>query len=327
MGRRADSGVTGILVIDKPAGMSSHAVVARVRKWYQTSKVGHAGTLDPMATGVLVLGLGKGTKLLTYLVGADKTYTAVIRLGASTPTDDADSQPDTFAPPGALEALTAGAGSVAEAAATLTGTIEQVPSAVSAIKVDGKRAYDLVRAGHNVDLKARTVTVSRFEVGQPVAVHGEHPYLDVPVTVDCSSGTYIRALARDLGQHLGVYGHLTQLRRQRVGPFAVSDAVDLPEDLTGTPTVPVRGLATVASAIMPTWELTAGQARDLAQGKFVDSSQCAQAGGVCAAVFQGMLVAVCEPRASGKAASGAQLKVATGFATPTDIRNLEYNHL
>lgn len=316
-------GPTGILVVDKPGGMSSHAVVSRVRKWFGTSKVGHAGTLDPMATGVLVLGLGKGTKLLTYLVGADKRYSATIRLGASTPTDDADSAPDRFAPANAVRGLDQA--SIARGVERLTGQIEQVPSAVSAIKVDGKRAYDLVRAGQDVQLKARQVTVSRFDVSVPELVACEYEgspaceCVDLEASVDCSSGTYIRALARDLGNSLGVYGHLTRLRRERVGPFALDQAVDVPsyEALgEGVAPVPLVSLAEVASAVLPPVELSREQAIDVAHGKFIDA-RAGSGGQLCAALYQGTLVGILEPRAGGRA-----LKVATGFAQPSDFHNL-----
>ena len=314
---------TGILVVDKPCGMSSHAVVSRVRKWFGTSKVGHAGTLDPMATGVLVLGLGKGTKLLTYLVGADKTYSTTIRLGVGTPTDDADSTPDRFASADAVRSLDQA--SIERGVERLTGRIEQVPSAVSAIKVDGKRAYDLVRAGEDVQLKARAVTVSRFEVSPPRVVSCEYDAslvcecVDLEASVDCSSGTYIRALARDLGDSLGVYGHLTRLRRDRVGPFTLDRAVELPsyEALgKGVAPVPLISLAEVASAVLPTVELSREQAVDVAHGKFIDAP-AGSGGGVCAGVYNGTLVAVLESRAGGRA-----LKVSTGFAQPAELNNL-----
>lgn len=316
------SAPTGILIVDKPSGMSSHAVVSRVRKWFGTSKVGHAGTLDPMATGVLVLGVGKGTKLLTYLVGADKTYSATIRLGASTPTDDADSAPDRFAPTGAVRSLDQTL--IARGVERLTGQIEQVPSAVSAIKVDGKRAYDLVRAGEDVQLKARQVTVSRFDVSAPELVACEYEgspaceCVDLEASVDCSSGTYIRALARDLGNSLGAYGHLTRLRRDRVGPFTLDQAVDLPsyEALgEGVAPVPLVSLAEVASAVLPTVELSGEQAVDVAHGKFIDAP-AGRGEQLCAGLYQGTLVGVLEPRAGGRA-----LKVATGFAQPSDLHN------
>lgn len=277
-----------------------------------------------MATGVLVVGLGKGTKLLTYLVGADKTYSATIRLGASTPTDDADSAPDRFAPVDRIRALDEV--SIREAVARLTGDIEQVPSAVSAIKVDGKRAYDLVRSGKDVQLKARSVTVSRFDVSSPEVVHAEYvnapseEFVDVEARVDCSSGTYIRALARDLGSDLGVYGHLTALRRDRVGPFSLEVAHELPSyeevgEGSAAP-APLLSLGEVASAVMPTVELDRQQALDLVHGKFIDAVGDSGEHAQCAGMYNGTLVAVLEPRAGGRA-----LKVATGFARTTDIDN------
>ncbi|WP_349827635.1 tRNA pseudouridine(55) synthase TruB [Brevibacterium litoralis] len=274
----------GLLLVDKPAGMSSHGVVSRVRKWCGTKKVGHAGTLDPMATGVLVLGIGRGTKLLTHLVGLDKTYTATIRLGSSTPTDDADSAPDTFADPAALAAVTRA--DVDRQVAALTGDIAQVPSAVSAIKVDGKRSYARVRAGEDVELKARPVTVREFRVdGLRTDLAAGH--IDLDVEVSCTSGTYIRALARDLGRALDVHGHLTALRRTRVGPYAVADTLALPPwPEKNTDGVPARGtsgaeapaeapapdllpLAAAARAVMPAVALDEGEALAIGQGKTV----------------------------------------------------------
>src|SRR5690606_32602498 len=203
----------GILVVDKPSGWTSHDVVARTRRLAATRKVGHAGTLDPMATGVLVLGINKGTRLLTFLVGCDKDYAATIRLGQSTNTDDAEGEVVSASGAGHL-----GAAEVSAAVARLTGEIEQVPSTVSAIKVDGRRAYARARAGEDVTLAARPVTVSRFEVlDRRAGDAGTVPVLDLDVAVTVSSGTYVRALARDLGTALGCGGHLTHLRRTRVG--------------------------------------------------------------------------------------------------------------
>lgn len=210
----------GLAVIDKPAGWTSHDVVARVRRILGTRKVGHAGTLDPMATGVLVLGVGRGTRLLTYLVGESKTYTATIRLGVSTVTDDADGEVLARTDAGAVTAE-----AVEAAVGSLTGHLMQVPSAVSAIKIDGKRAYTRVRDGEEVDIPPRAVTVSRFEVRALRPGHDEDlAVFDVDVEIDCSSGTYVRALARDLGAGLAVGGHLTALRRLRVGPYQLSQA-------------------------------------------------------------------------------------------------------
>jgi len=210
----------GLVVVDKPAGWTSHDVVARVRRLAGTKKVGHAGTLDPMATGVLVLGIGRATRMLGHLQLADKEYEASIRLGESTVTDDAEGDIlDT------VDATHLTADQVRRAMNPLTGDIQQVPTAVSAIKVDGKRSYARVRAGEDVELKARPVTVSVFEA-RDVRLGA---VVDVDVHVSCSTGTYVRALARDLGAALGVGGHLTVLRRTRVGGFTLADARSLEE--------------------------------------------------------------------------------------------------
>lgn len=208
--------MNGLVIVDKPPAWTSHDVVARVRRLVGTRKVGHAGTLDPMATGVLVLGVGRATRLLGHLQLADKTYTATVRLGVATVTDDAEGEVLSTADTSAIDTAR-----IRAQAAALTGTIDQVPSAVSAIKVDGVRSYARVRSGEEVDLPARRVQVRRFEVGQLRRSDG---YTDVDIEVDCSSGTYIRALARDLGSVLGVGGHLTALRRTRVGGIDLSQA-------------------------------------------------------------------------------------------------------
>ncbi|MDT3317751.1 tRNA pseudouridine(55) synthase TruB [Microbacterium sp. KSW4-11] len=247
-------GSGGMLLVDKPGGVTSHDIVARARRALNTRKIGHAGTLDPMATGLLVLGVGHATRLLTYVVGLDKTYEATIRLGVTTDSDDADG----------VETARADAGGVTDDAIhrgirALSGPISQVPSTVSAIKVGGRRAYDLARAGEQVELKARDVVISRFEVR---GIRRGVDVVDVDVVVDCSSGTYIRALARDLGADLGVGGHLTALRRTRIGPFDVADAVtELTED------IPLQDAAGVAASLLGTFEVTADEARDLRHGK------------------------------------------------------------
>lgn len=300
------SAPNGILVVDKPEEISSHGVVSRVRRWCSTKKVGHAGTLDPLATGVLVLGIGRGTKLLTHMVGADKDYSAIIRLGASTPTDDAGAEPDRIADPQALARV--GDADIRAGVSRLTGDIQQVPSAVSAIKVDGRRAYARVRAGEEVELAARPVTVSAFEVDS--VIRGDAT-IDVAVRVTCSSGTYIRALARDLGLDLGVFGHLIGLRRTRVGPFGLDLAVALPEDPATAEPAPLIGLAQAASAGLPVVELDAAQRRDLIQGKFIvpPSGGVPDApAGKWAGICSGELVAVLEAR-------DGLLKTATGIAT------------
>lgn len=257
------SGPNGILLVDKPADWTSHDVVARVRRIAGTRKVGHAGTLDPMATGVLVLGLGPSTRLLTYVVGSDKEYLATIRLGASTTTDDAEGETLGWAPAERVRAITPER--LADAVTHLTGELDQVPSSVSAVKVDGKRSYARVRAGEQVELKPRRVTVSAFDVlDSREASVGEAIALDVDVRVVCSSGTYVRALARDLGVALLTGGHLTALRRTRVGPFAAADARPLDDlDVASALLRP----ASAASALFPALQLTEGQATDLGHGK------------------------------------------------------------
>lgn len=285
----------GILLVDKPAGLTSHDVVARTRRAFGTRKVGHAGTLDPMATGLLVIGIEGATRLLTYIVGADKTYEATIRLGQTTGTDDAEGEILTTAGPEAWGAVTDAA--VDEGILALTGEISQVPSSVSAIKVDGRRAYDRVRAGEEVVLAARNVVVSRFDVSERRRKEG---FLDLDVIVDCSSGTYIRSLARDLGAALGVGGHLTFLRRTRVGPFEVTDAVGL-DALEGAPTL-TPGAA--AGQILPVLEMSAEEARDLRHGKRLGGQAARLADTLGAAIDpDGALVGIVEKR-------GADLKSA-----------------
>ena len=248
---------SGVVLIDKPQGITSHDVVSRTRKLVGTRKVGHAGTLDPMATGLLVLGVNASTRLLTYVVGLDKEYFATIRLGAVSTTDDAEGELS-----GAVDATTLATATddaITAGVARLTGPIRQRPSSVSAIKVDGKRAYALVRAGEEVELAERAVTVSEFDVLR--IARGK--WVDIDVRVVCSSGTYIRALARDLGTDLGVGGHLTALRRTRIGPFEVADALPLDETLTDRMLDP----AVVATELFPRVDLDATQAAELASGK------------------------------------------------------------
>jgi tRNA pseudouridine55 synthase len=250
------------VIVDKPAGWTSHDVVGRLRRLAGTRKVGHAGTLDPMATGVLVLGVDKATRLLHHLVLADKAYTATIRLGQATVTDDLEGDVVSSAP-----AADVTEGAVRVAMVPLTGEIAQRPSAVSAIKVDGQRAYKRVREGEAVELAARAVTVSRFEPVRFARPSAE--LLDVDVVVECSSGTYVRALARDLGAALGVGGHLTALRRTRVGPFRLDSARTLDElaALDDPVTLP---LAAAVRAALPVREVTADEVRALSYGKALD---------------------------------------------------------
>ena len=250
-GRRAGGApvvTDGVLVVDKPSGWTSHDVVARIRKLAGTRRVGHAGTLDPMATGVLVVGMGRATRLLGYVSGHHKSYSATIRLGWSTVTDDAEGE-RTFGAP--ADRLTMD--DLLPAVGALSGPILQRPSAVSAIKVDGRRAHDRVRAGEAVELAARPVLISVFDVldrrPQP-----DLAALDLDVEVECSSGTYVRALARDLGAALGVGGHLTALHRTRVGGFTIDEGRtldDLAAELAETGTIDVLDLAEAASSAFP----------------------------------------------------------------------------
>lgn len=244
--------------MDKPQGWTSHDVVGRMRRLAGTRKVGHAGTLDPMATGVLVVGINRATRLLTYIVGTPKTYTATIRLGQSTITDDAEGDVTASTPAGSIPAE-----AIRAAVTGLTGEISQVPSSVSAIKVNGQRAYNRVRSGEDVVLQARPITVHSFDISDIRQKDGG-AVQDLDVTVRCSSGTYIRALARDLGAALGVGGHLTALRRTEVGPYTLDQAATLEElaqDLR------VLGIDEAARALFPVRELTASEAQDLSHGR------------------------------------------------------------
>jgi tRNA pseudouridine55 synthase len=246
---------SGLVVVDKPGGMTSHDVVARIRRLAGTRRVGHAGTLDPMATGVLVVGIEKATRLLGYLTTTEKEYHASIRLGQSTSTDDAEGEIT-----GVASAADVSAETINKAAASLTGEIMQVPPAVSAIKVAGQRAYRLTRAGEAPELAARPVTVYEFTV---TAVRRDGDMLDLDAFVRCSSGTYIRALARDMGQQLGTGGHLTRLRRTRVGSYRIEDARTLEQLTERFEVVP---LAKAAQAAFPRRDLSADEARRLAHG-------------------------------------------------------------
>ncbi|WP_432485081.1 tRNA pseudouridine(55) synthase TruB [Kineococcus esterisolvens] len=277
----------GILVVDKPAGWTSHDVVGRCRRLLGTRRVGHAGTLDPAATGVLVLGANRGTKFLTHLVAHDKAYTATVRLGLATTTDDAQGEP--LGEPADATAL--GGDAVGAAVRALTGAIQQVPSSVSAIKVDGKRSYARVRGGETVDLPARPVTVSRFEV---LDHRVEAPFVDLDVEVEVSSGTYVRALARDLGAALGVGGHLTALRRTRSGPFTLAEARTLAE-LEQRPAV--TGLAEVARRLFPVRDLDEAETGKVAHGGFTAPS--GHEGPVAAFAPGGTLVALLGDTARG----------------------------
>jgi tRNA pseudouridine55 synthase len=256
------------VIVDKPAGWTSHDVVGRMRRLAGTRRVGHAGTLDPMATGVLVLGIEKATRLLGHLALTRKTYAATIRLGQDTVTDDAEGE----------VLSTRSAAQVTDAAIlgvvakSLTGEIMQVPSSVSAIKVDGVRSYARVRSGDEVKLAARPVTIHAFEVHE---VRREGDLVDLDATVVCSSGTYIRALARDLGSALGVGGHLTALRRTQVGPYGLAEARPLDElsalREAGQP-LPILPIAAAAAAAFPRLTVDATGAAALAHGGFLPAT-------------------------------------------------------
>lgn len=246
------SATDGIVVVDKSGGMTSHDVVGRVRRLAGTRRVGHAGTLDPMATGVLVLGIGRATRVLGFVSGQDKEYDATIRLGVTTTTDDADGETVET-----RDARDVDDASLAAAVAALTGSLEQAPSAVSAVKVGGVRAYKRVRDGETVELAPRPVTVTTFDI---VGRRGD----DVDVHVTCSTGTYVRALARDLGLALGVGAHLTALRRTRVGAFGLDRARSLDQLAQHLELTP---LAEVVAMTFPRWDASADDARRIALGQ------------------------------------------------------------
>ncbi|WOC14451.1 tRNA pseudouridine(55) synthase TruB [Gordonia sp. MP11Mi] len=250
----------GLLVLDKAAGVTSHDMVAKSRKAFGTRRVGHAGTLDPMATGVLVLGIERATKLLGLLSLTTKSYTATIRLGQSTDTDDAEG-----AAIGAFDTSAVTDEQVAAGVVELTGEIDQVPARVSAIKVDGKRAHALARTGEDFELAARRVTVSRFDVLETRRVGG---FVDLDVEVDCSSGTYIRSLARDLGAGLGVGGHLTALRRTAVGPFTLERARTI-DDVAERPGLSM-GIDDAAKICFPLRDISDDEAESISQGRWLE---------------------------------------------------------
>lgn len=256
--RGGEPGPGGLVVVDKPAGMTSHGVVARVRRLAGTRRVGHGGTLDPMATGVLIVAVERATRLLTYVLGSRKRYAATIRLGQSTITDDAEGNVVARA-----DASTASESAVRAGLAAMTGEIQQVPSAVSAIKVDGRRSYSRVRSGEEVALAARPVTVYRLDL---LALRRPAPeLLDLDVDVECSSGTYIRALARDLGAALAVGGHLVALRRSTVGSFTLAEASTL-DELAERPDPVTLPLSAAAERLLPRRDADYDEARVLAHG-------------------------------------------------------------
>jgi len=261
VGQTADPlSTSGVVVVDKPAGVTSHDVVAKLRRFFGTRKVGHAGTLDPMATGVLVAGIERGTKLLAHLVADEKIYSATIRLGAATSTDDAEGDILTE-----TDASHITDDQIMAQVAALTGEIMQVPSKVSAIKIDGKRAHELVREGKEVEIPPRPVTIFSFDVS---AIRREGTFVDIDARVHCSSGTYIRSLARDMGEALGVGGHLTALRREASGPFTLEHARTLGE-LEDDAALSLT-LDEALTTAWPVLEVTADEYAALAMGKWLE---------------------------------------------------------
>ncbi|MFF4795143.1 MULTISPECIES: tRNA pseudouridine(55) synthase TruB [unclassified Streptomyces] len=287
----------GLVIVDKPSGFTSHDVVAKMRGIARTRRIGHAGTLDPMATGVLVLGVEKATKLLGHLALTEKEYLGTVRLGQNTITDDAEGEITS-----ATDASKVTRDAVDAAIAKLTGDIMQVPSKVSAIKINGVRSYKRAREGEEFEIPARPVTVSSFavhDVRDAVAADGT-PVLDLVVSVVCSSGTYIRALARDLGADLGVGGHLTALRRTRVGPYKLDSARtldQLQQELTVMP------IGEAAAAAFPRWDVDARRARLLINGVRLEvPDEYTGAGAVAVYGPDGRLLALVEEQ-RGKAKS------------------------
>ena len=284
----ASPGPNGVLLLDKPQGPTSHTLVAMTRRALGTRKVGHAGTLDPMASGLMILGVGGATRLLTYFVGDDKEYYATVRLGVSTNTEDAEGEVTATAPAGSVAEVTPER--IEAAMAALRGPIKQIPSSVSAIKVDGVRAYKRVRDGEDVQLAARAVTIAELVLlASHDALAGGEPVVDLEIRVSCSSGTYIRALARDLGAALGTGAHLTALRRTRVGDFSIADAVAPDADELE------KRLMTPSQAALRrfrAFEATAQQAADIRNGKKLRLSEPVDDGLLAAIDPEGDLIGI-----------------------------------
>ncbi|MES4908717.1 MULTISPECIES: tRNA pseudouridine(55) synthase TruB [unclassified Streptomyces] len=295
-GRAGSTAPDGLVIVDKPAGFTSHDVVAKMRRFAGTRRVGHAGTLDPMATGVLVIGVEKATRLLGHLALTEKEYEATIRLGQTTVTDDAEGEITSSAGAAgtALDAVGAGI-------AGLTGDIMQVPAKVSAIKIDGKRSYARAREGEDFEIPARPVTVSSFALHAHRETEAKDgtPVLDLDVTVVCSSGTYIRALARDLGAALGVGGHLIALRRTRVGPYGLAAARTLPQLEESLQVMPI---AEAAAAAFPRWDIDEDRARLLGNGVRIGMPAREESGPVAVFGPKGRFLALVEEH-KGKAKS------------------------
>jgi tRNA pseudouridine55 synthase len=285
----------GFLLVDKAGGMTSHDVVAMARKKLDTKKVGHAGTLDPMATGVLVLGIGIATRLLTYITDGKKAYQGKISLGSATHTDDKEGDVIFTAPENKLQLITDS--QIKEQLAGFVGNIKQRPSSVSAIKIDGKSAHARVRAGENVDIPERDITIDEIEVKQISHLASS---IEIDISVTCSAGTYIRAIARDLGEKLEVGGHLTQLRRTLVSPFTLEQCKDITD-------AQLISIAEVIEKLFPIRRLDFSESREILFGRTIDQNQ--QTGVVAALDAQGEFLALLENKAQGSKIIAAPILV------------------
>ena len=285
----------GFLLVDKAGGMTSHDVVAMARKKLDTKKVGHAGTLDPMATGVLVLGVGIATRLLTYITDGKKSYQGKISLGSATHTDDKEGDVIFTAPENKLQLITDS--QIKEQLARFVGNIKQRPSSVSAIKIDGKSAHARVRAGEDVDIPERDITIDEIEVKQISHLASS---IEIDLSVTCSAGTYIRAIARDLGEKLEVGGHLTQLRRTLVSPFTLEQCKDIAD-------AQLISIAEVIEKLFPIRRLDFSESREILFGRTIDQNQ--QTGVVAALDAQGEFLALLENKAQGSKIIAAPILV------------------
>ena len=285
----------GFLLVDKAGGMTSHDVVAMARKKLDTKKVGHAGTLDPMATGVLVLGVGIATRLLTYITDGKKSYQGIISLGSATHTDDKEGDVIFTAPENKLQLITDS--QIKEQLAGFVGNIKQRPSSVSAIKIDGKSAHARVRAGEDVDIPERDITIDEIEVKQISRLASS---IEIDLSVTCSAGTYIRAIARDLGEKLEVGGHLTQLRRTLVSPFTLEQCKDIAD-------AQLISIAEVIEKLFPIRRLDFSESREILFGRTIDQNQ--QTGVVAALDAQGEFLALLENKAQGSKIIAAPILV------------------
>ena len=285
----------GFLLVDKAGGMTSHDVVAMARKKLDTKKVGHAGTLDPMATGVLVLGIGIATRLLTYITEGKKSYQGKISLGSATHTDDKEGDVIFTAPENRLQLITDS--QIKEQLAGFVGNIKQRPSSVSAIKIDGKSAHARVRAGEDVEIPERDITIDEIEVKQISHLASS---IEIDLSVTCSAGTYIRAIARDLGEKLEVGGHLTQLRRTLVSPFTLEQCKDIAD-------AQLISIAEVIEKLFPIRRLDFSESREILFGRTIDQNQ--QTGVVAALDTQGEFLALLENKAQGSKIIAAPILV------------------